>query len=181
MSKRISAIALLVALLFMLVFPVAAQEPTDLPEPEATEAAPVITDQGGVTVVQPEDGGGGVVVVQQPAPAEQDAPADDQMDWGELLAIILSVAAAAGTMVGILLKPTTREVVRGGVEKAEGFTWVFSAAFSDVVEAFGGRKDVETSANPAKLAAALRDRDMNVLINKQVDFEAVIREYQNSL
>lgn len=188
MSKRISAIALLVALLFMLTLPALAQEPTE-PVPEATEAAPVVTDEGSITVVNPQEGGS--VVVINPSTDEQgvsNEQAEDTADNAEETAdeansksnyaFIVSIATAVGFAVSLFLSPKFQKQFRDYTEGGEHYAWIGAALISDIIQAVGGRRDVVTSKDPKILAQALKSKDTHVFLTSDVDFNAVVREYQ---
>lgn len=154
-------IGLLTLMLSMSIGTIAAQEPTDEPDP--------VVSEGGVTVVSPEEGGS--VTVVQPA-ANEPEPRDFQDYINTILAVAAFVASAM-----VFLSTRQREQVIGGAEQVEHYGWLGMATLSKIVQALGGRPDFETSSDPSTLAQALINKDMNVVISKDVDVDKVFSEY----
>lgn len=166
MHKKLIGLIALFILLFA-IGTIAAQEPTE-PAPEATEA-PVIE-------VLPTDGGT-VVNVNPPveaAPAPEPAKENTLQDY---LNTILAVAAFVASAM-VFLTTRQRDTIISGAETVEHYAWLGVATFSEIVQLIGGRADTEASKDPHVLARALRNKEMNVIIAKTVDIDAVIKAYQ---
>lgn len=160
MRKLLIAITLLV--LVFTFAPAFGQEPT--------EEAPVIEGGGDTVVVAPEEGGS-VTVVQSPAAAEP-----EQRDFQDYINTILAVAAFVASAM-VFLSTRQREQVIGSVEQVEHYGWLGMATLSNIVQALGGRPDVSTSTDPAEIAEALINKNMNVFISKDADVDKVFAEY----
>lgn len=153
---------MLLLILSMNIGSITAQEPTD-------EADPVVSEGGGITVVSPEEGGS--VTVVQPA-ANETEPRDFQDYINTILAVAAFVASAM-----VFLSTRQREQVIGGAEQVEHYGWLGVTTLSKIVQALGGRPDFETSNDPVALAQALINKEMNVVISKDVDVDKVFAEY----
>lgn len=160
MHKKLISLILLFILLFA-VGSIAAQEPTTEPD---------IIESGGDTVVVAPEEGGSVTVVQSPETTKENTLQD-------YLNTILAVAAFVASAM-VFLTTRQRDTIISGAETAESYAWLGVVTFSKIVQLIGGRADTEASKDPHVLARALHNKEMNVIIAKTVDVDAVIKAYQ---
>lgn len=160
MVRKFTA-ALLLTFVLLAIAPAFAQEPTQEP----------VVETGGETVVVAPEQGGSVTVVQ-PSQPEPDEANSLQSYINTILAVAAFVASAF-----VFLDNRKRDQIMGVAEKGEGWTWLLASTYSKIIQTLGGRPDFETSTDPATLAKGLVDRDVNVVISKDVNVDAVFAEY----
>lgn len=158
-------IALTVLILSVSLGNTAAQEPTEespsIVVVDEGETEPITAPPGGVVVVPTESKG-------------------QNAGWLTTLSMIISGIVALSAIGANYLNTAQRQKLLDIGEVAESATWNVALGTSQIITALGGRPDIAISDDPAVLAKALRDGNVNVFIRSGADVKAIIEAYNNT-
>lgn len=177
--KTIYLITVLIMLLLsMSIGTITAQEGTDEPPTPTAESSDV-------TVI--ETNPGDVVVFNPP---EQEAPQDVSVDTntgdnvetgltiGVVMGLVLGILSALKPLMNYFLNPKQRGELIVGAEAVRDVASTIFLTLEEAVVLLGAKPNVSTSLDPPEIAKALHNKALNVYIDKDVDFSAVLAEYQ---
>lgn len=179
--KTIYLITVLIMLLLSVsIGTITAQEGTDEP-PIATE---VPSD---VTVIETNPGD---VVVFNPPEQPSQAPEDVNVDTntgdnvetgltiGVVMGLVLGILSALKPLMNYFLNPKQRGELIVGAEAVRDVASTIFLTLEEAVVLLGAKPNVSTSLDPLEIARALHNKALNVYLDKDVDFSAVLAEYQ---
>lgn len=178
MKRMIGLLALVFVLL--IVVPVYAQEATQ-EAPIATEQAPDVTvietNPGDIVVFNPPDQGD-----QTPDDVNVDSNTGDNVETGLTIgvvaALVLGILSAVRPLIFYLLNPKQRGELIAGAGTVRDVASTIFLTLEEAVVLLGAKPNVSTSLDPAEIAKALHNQAINVYISREVDFSAVLAEYQ---